>query len=400
MFYSTRVVRSQYFPQCVKYLFPAIAGYMLYCDVGDDTGAYHKMSEVIKVKEGFVSVEVTYVRFDVDAPCTPADLETFVAYAPLRGIDTPKTRRLLLMLLKDRWFKGDTDRLKRMLRLDDYTQIVALAENCIWERGYEDYYTLGQQLSIRMTTNLIQSGLDFKHQIANNGEVVMDGSRGWSDPVFVKIFSSIKTVADITKRYKSNNAYVMLELDNANQNEIKDLLSRHFRVVEHDTLNVCLVHCGKSNRGSLAVLERLAPLIKDRRVNVVFVTDSETYVNSHRVFYIYNSMKFYYYCLHNRFVFDYKDYETMYLIFTIVCIEILNGGCLNSFTLEKSPLMNPLELNSRRVNALKRAAAQNKTFNNDMELKIDFIKGKRIKTGTNYCQRLVEIDVKNVPKNE
>ncbi len=74
-----------------------------------------------------------------------------------------------------------------------------------------------------------------------------------------------------------------------------------------------------------------------------------------------------------------------------MCIEILNGGCLNSFTLEKSLLMNPLELNSRRVNALKRAAAYGKTLNNDMELKIDFIKGRRIKTGTNYCQRLVDI---------
>nr|AXS01085.1 p47 [Spodoptera frugiperda granulovirus] len=392
MFYVTRHACSQYFPQCVKYLFPVIAEYMLYCDEQDE--GYIKMCDTIKVKEGFVALDVTFVKFDVRHAydCTPDDLQTFVDHARLVGVNTSKDRCLLMLLLKDRWFKGDYERLTKMLQLKDYTQLLTFAENCLWERGYEDYYTLGQQLSIRMTTNLIQSGLDFKHQIANNGEVVLDGTRGWSDPVFVKILSSIKTVADITKRYKSNNTYVMLELDEGNKTQLLNLLAAHFSVVENETLNVCLLHCGKNNRGSYAALEKLAPLIKQRFVNVVFVTDSETYINTHRVFYIYNSMKFYYYCLKNRFVFDYDDYETLYLIYTIVCIEILNGGCLNSFTLEKSMLMNPLELNSRRVNALKRAAAQNKVLQNDMELKIDFIKGKRIKTGTNFCQRVVEIN--------
>lgn len=393
MFYHTRHFRSQYFPQCVKYLFPVIADYMLYCGVTNDDGVYYKMNERILVQEGFAALEVSFVKFSLDEECTPEDLEMFVKYATLAGVKTSNDRRLLLMLLKDRWFKGDFVRLRKLLRLANFTQILVFAKNCLWERGYEDYYTLGQQLSIRMTTNLIQSGLDFKHQIADNGEEVVDSTRGWTDPVFIKMLSSIKTVADITKRYKSNNTYVMLELDTVNKSLILEILKKHFIVLENETLNVCLVHCNK-NKGSRLVLETLASLVFERYVNVVFVTDSEAYINSHRVFYIYNSMKFYYYCLKNLFVFDYRDYETLYLIYTIVCIEILNGGCLNSFTLEKSSLMNPLELNSRRVNALKRAAAQNKTLNNDMELKIDFIKGKRIKTGTNYCQRLVEINVK------
>lgn len=394
MFYVTRQLTSQYFPQCVKYLFPAIADYMLY-SAGENIADYTKMHECVRVNEGFVSLDVTFVRFyleNVDQ-CTPDDLEVFVEHSRLVGVRSPEDRKLLLILLKNLWFKGDFKRLRKFVQLSDYTKVLKFVENCLWERGYEDFYTLGQQLSIRMTTNLIQSGLDFKHQIANNGEVVVDAARGWSDPVFVKILSSIKTVADITKRYKSNNTYIMLEIDAPNKETIINLLKHHFCVVENDTYNVCLIYCAKNNKGSLSVLEKLSPLIKERRINVVFVTDSETYINSNRIFYIYNSMKFYYYCLKNKFVFDYKDYETMYLIYTIVCIEILNGGCLNSFTLEKSLLMNPLELNSRRVNALKRAAAYGKTLNNDMELKIDFIKGRRIKTGTNYCQRLVDIEL-------
>ncbi|AKR17432.1 P47 [Mocis latipes granulovirus] len=393
MFYTTQQLSSQYFPQCVKYLFPTIAKYMLY-SAGDNFLDYHKMHECVRVNEGFVSLHVVYIKFHIENinKCTPNDLDLFVKHAPLVGVKSSKDRQLLSILLKNLWFKGDFNRLAKFATLSNYTKVLVFLENCIWERGYEDYYTLGQQLSIRMTTNLIQSGLDFKHQIANNGDVATDVARGWSDPVFIKILSSIKTVADITKRYKSNNTYVMLELDAANKSIILDLLKQHFTVVENETFNVCLIYCAKNNKGSRSVLEKLRFLIKERRVNVVFVTDSETYINTHRVFYIYNSMKLYYYCLKNKFVFEYQDYETLYLIFTIVCIEIFNGGCLNSFTLEKSSLMNPLELNSRRVNALKRAAAQGKTLNNDMELKLDFIKGRRIKTGTNYCQRLVQIN--------
>lgn len=95
----------------------------------------------------------------------------------------------------------------------------------------------------------------------------------------------------------------------------------------------------------------------------------------------------------NRFVFYYDDYETLYFIYTIIMLEIINGGCLNSFTLEKSPIMHPLELNSRRCNALKRAAVYNKTLCNDIELKVDFIKGKRITTGSHDPNRIVQINI-------
>jgi len=260
-------------------------------------------------------------------------------------------------------------------------------ENCLWERGYEDNYTLGQQLSIRMTTNLIQSGLDFKHHVSDEKKV---GGRGWNDACFEKMLCCIRSVADVTKRYKWSQVYVMLELDRNNISRLQHMLNSNFNIVTNNLLdNVCLINCTK-DKCSATALSLLAPLILSRHLNVIFVTDTENYLPN-TLFYTYNSMKFYYYCLKNRFVFSYEDYETMYLLFTIVAIELVNGGCLNSFTLEKSALMHPLELNSRRCNALKRAAAQNKVVRNDMELKVDFVRGKRITTGTHDPTRLVEI---------
>ncbi|ABQ52001.1 p47 [Spodoptera litura granulovirus] len=384
-FYKIIVVRSQYFPQCVKYLFRVLSFYLLHSKNISSDGYILKQSKTL-VKEGFVCLEDEYIKFSLDSPCTPFDLEMFVNYHPLKGVRCGDDKHLLLILLKDRFFKGDMTRLRILLKLKDYSRILNFVENCIWERGYEDNYTLGQQISIRMTTNLIQSGLDFKHQI---NKAVTVHERGWNDKVFIKMISSIKTVADITKRYKSNTVYVMLELDEANLEYALGLLHDNFSSVltNQYVKNLCLI-CDCKN--SVPVLMRLRNLITARLVNVVFVTDSENY-NENRIFYVYNSMKFYYYCLKNLYVFMYNDYETLYLIFTIVCLEILNGGCLNSFTLEKSLLMNPLELNSRRVNALKRAAVNKKVLCNDMELKIDFIKGKRIKTGSNYESRLVSI---------
>lgn len=385
-FYSVVNIKSQYFPQCVKYLFPTLLKYWLKCKVGSEDG-YRKMFSRIEVKDGFVSLRATFVKFHLDRvlDCTPDDLDVYVNY----GIDglSEKQKFLLLLVLKDRWFKGDFERLRTVIKLPCYNRLTSFVENCLWERGYEDNYTLGQQLSIRMTTNLIQSGLDFKHHV--NDEKKSKG-RGWNDANFEKMLCCIRSVADVTKRYKWSQVYVMLEIDRNNINAILCMLNKNFTVITNDSIdNVCLINCTK-DKCSVVCLNKLAPLISSRHINVLFVTDTENYVQN-QIFYIFISMKFYYYCLKNRFVFSRSDYETLYLLFTIVFIELLNGGCLNSFTLEKSRLMHPLELNSRRCNALKRAAAQNKVVHNDMELKVDFVKGKRVTTGTHDPNRLVEI---------
>ncbi|APO13941.1 P47 [Plodia interpunctella granulovirus] len=373
-------IASQFFPQCVKYIFGDLCAYWKYCRCPE--GVWYKRNEHIVVKEGFVSYNCDFVKFNVEAECGPEDLDVYA-----QCVVPPEKQQLLGLVLKDRWFKGDKERLLKILKMTNYKKLLVFAENCLWERGYEDNYTLGQQLSIRMTTNLIQSGLDFKHHV--DKESSSDG-RKWNDAEFEKLLGAIKSVADITKRYKWNQTFVLLEIDTNNMDYVMSLLTAHFDSVITNNMfdNVCVI---KEKLPSLLLLKKLSNLIRRRLVNVVFVTDTENYIHAHPVFYIYNSMKFYYYCLKNEFVFHYEDYEMIYLIHTIVLLELINGGCMNSFTLEKSPVMHPLELNSRRCNALKRSAAYNKSLRNDVELKVDFVKGKRITTGTHDPQRLVEI---------
>ncbi|AER41489.1 P47 [Epinotia aporema granulovirus] len=380
-FYKELVLKSQYFPQCVKYLSEELFAYWLMCRCDD--GWIVRNKEMV-VKEGFVAFKCTFMKFNFDSThdCCPADLELYATHGS--GL-SQHDAKLLMLVLRDRWYKGDFERLKKILCMSSYDRLLNFVENCIWERSYEDNYTLGQQLSIRMTTNLIQSGLDFKHHISE--EVVKNG-RGWDDVDFEKMLCTIKSVADITKRYRWSHCYVILELDRQNICSVLGVLRKKF-VVKLNSLidNVCMI----KEKNSRKVLGIIKPLIVDRMVNVVFVTDTENYIHTNKIFYIYNSMKFYYYCLKNRYVFFYNDYETLYLVYTIVMIEVINGGCLNSFQLEKSTMMHPLELNSRRCNALKRAAVYNKTLCNDMELKVDFIHGKRITTGTHNPSRIIDI---------
>ncbi|AAM70259.1 P47 [Phthorimaea operculella granulovirus] len=381
-FLTVHKFTSQFFPQCVKYLIKELAVY--WCPLN-----CFRHNEVLVVKEGFIRYECEWLHFNMNMvdKSTPEDLDLF---ANCKFTDTDHME-FLALALKDRWYKGDFVRLKRILTMPDYMRLLRFVENCLWERSYEDNYTLGQQLSIRMTTNLIQSGLDFKHHVGNNA--VIKNCRGWNSEEMEKIFANLNSVADITKRYKCSHVFVVLEIDTNNSQYAMELLNRHFdNVITNNYLdNVCAIRCTNSG----IVLESLTPLYEHRLINLLFVTDTETYLHTNNLFYIYNSMKFYYYCLKNRFVFEYSDYETLYYIYTVVVLETINGGCLNSFTLEKSPVMHPLELNSRRCNALKRAAAYNKTIRSDMELKVDFIKGKRITTGTHNPNRIVEIKMKD-----
>ncbi|AEB00343.1 p47 [Clostera anachoreta granulovirus] len=380
-FVTTHHITSQPFSQCVKYLFSDLSAYWIHAMGLDDVNHFRR-NECVTVKEGFVIYSCDLVTFDPECVklSTPDDLSLFA-----ECIGSP----LIGLLLHDRWYKGDMVRLKRIILSSDKTRLEQFVTNCLWERGYEDNYTLGQQLSIRMTTNLIQSGLDFKHNMSQN---TMLRGRGWSCVKFEKVLTSITSVADITKRYKCGLTYVVLELCRANAQHTLSLLRKNFTNVFTNTLwdNVCLI---RDAVHSAEILKRLYQLFKLGCINLLFVTDSENYLHTHKLFYIYNSMKFYYYCLSNRFVFYANDYETLYLIHTVVMLEIINGGFLNSFTLEKSPMMHPLELNSRRCNALKRAALYNKTLCNDMELKVDFIKGKRITTGTHHPSRVVQIQL-------
>ncbi|AAZ38292.1 P47 [Agrotis segetum nucleopolyhedrovirus A] len=398
VFARFHVTRTQPLPQCCKFLADPLAVYLLYVNgVVEDAkklDARYILSKSIEVDDdGFVVLQQACVYFDLNhlRSASPKDLECYVQVT--RNQLSAHDMRLFKLLVYDRWCKGDFRRLHRMLTQRDVRSLITFACNVLWERGYEDHYTLGQQLSIRITTKLIQSGLDFKHQQdSDNTDAVVVPGRGWDSKIFEKLISSITSISDVIKRHKSSNKFIVLEIDSVNCEAIKECLRQQFAVVNNiQIFNVCAVHLDE-DKNSLQYLIKLSHLIADKMINVLFVTDVEYYLKQNNyMFYLYNSLKMYYYCLCNKFVFEYQDYEIIFLLNLIVSLEWHNRGHLNSFTLEKSQIYNPLELSTRRLNSIKRAAAQSRLINNDNEIKIDFIKGKRMKMGTHYGQRLLEI---------
>lgn len=392
---------SQRLPQCCKYLSETIGRYQWYVRTGQpDVKRVHLLAERTLVDhEGFVRVCCKFVAFDESAlaaglVCAPEDLHAYVDvhYA---GALTAHQAYLFKLLLHDRWYKGDFERIRRMLRLADPLPLINFACNVLWERGYENHYTLGQQLSIRITTKLIQSGLDFKHHQDDDPKAAAAFNRGWSDAAFEKFICSFAAVSDVIKRHRNNNKYIALELLPQHSDRLKECLERDFTLVTNRFIeNICVLVLDE-DKNSMQYLVKLSPLIHNRTVNVIFVTDLDYYMKSNEYpFYLYNSLKFYYYCLKNKFVFEKADYEILFLLNMIVSLEWCNKGHLNSFTLEKSAIYNPLELSTRRLNSLKRAATQSRVVANDSEIKIDFIQGKRIKTGTHYGHRIVQLEPK------
>ncbi|AXU41713.1 P47 [Spodoptera eridania nucleopolyhedrovirus] len=393
------VTRSQPLPQCCKYLADPLAAYLLYANnknhYYDANETRYVLENTIEVDdEGFVIMQQSCVYFDLDniLTATPKDLSCYVDAT--RPSMTDHDKRIFKLLVHDRWCKGDVVRLKKMLVQRDVSKLVAFACNVMWERGYENHYTLGQQLSIRITTKLIQSGLDFKHQQDSDNTNVVEAvpGRGWNSKAFEKLIGNITSISDVIKRHRSSHKYIVFEIDAVNCDSIKKCLNEQFTLIQNVHIEtVCAIHVD-DDKNSLQYLIKLSKLISDKLVNILFVTDVEFYLKQNNyMFYLYNSLKMYYYCLCNKFVFEYKDYEIIFLLNLIVSLEWHNNGHLNSFTLEKSQIYNPLELSTRRLNSIKRAAAQSRVVNNDNEIKIDFIKGKRMKMGTHYGQRIVNL---------
>ncbi|WBB27243.1 P47 [Mythimna sequax nucleopolyhedrovirus] len=390
------VTRTQSLPQCCKYLSDPLALYLLYVNRVDVTHTRYVLNKTIQVDDdGFVVLQQVSVYFDfrfLETTSSPRDLDQYAHLT--RPNMTEHDMRVYKLLLRDRWYKGDFMRLKKMMLQQDVSALLTFACNVLWERGYEDNYTLGQQLSIRITTKLIQSGLDFKHQQdSDNTNAVTVPGRGWSSKVLEKFIGSITSISDVIKRHKCSLKYIVIEIDPVNCAKVKECFNEHFTVINNaHTENICAIQLD-DDKNSLQYLVKLSKLIADKIINVLFVTDVEFYVKQNNyLFYLYNSLKLYYYCLCNKFVFEYKDYEIIFLLNLIVSLEWHNRGHLNSFTLEKSQIYNPLELSTRRLNSIKRAATQSRVICNDNEIKIDFIKGKRMKMGTHYGPRLLQIE--------
>lgn len=320
---------------------------------------------------------------------TPEDVDDYVDLT--RTELSAHDANMLKLVCRDRWYKGDVDRLRRILKQQCVNDLIKFACNVMWERGYEDHYTLGQQLSILITTKLIQSGLDFKHQ---PDTAVPVSVRGWQDATFEKYLLSLSSVSEIIKRHVFSKKYICLEVASTHWHAVVQALENEgFQLVFNAHTPHVLLICVDNDKNSMLYLRKLTHLLQTSVINLLFATDVEFYMRvDNFMFYLYNSLKFYYYCLKNKFAFESSDRTTLFLLFTIISLEWFNKGHLNSFTLEKSTLHNPLELATRRLNSVKRAAQQNRTVECDSEIGIDYIRGKRVRTGTHYGQRVVQFE--------
>jgi hypothetical protein len=321
---------------------------------------------------------------------TPDDIDDYIDLTRNNNV-SDHDKKILKLICRDRWYKGDVTRLKKILKQQEVNDLIKFACNTLWERAYEDHYTLGQQMSIRITTKLIQSGLDFKHQ--PDTYLTEVSIRGWNDATFEKYLQSITSISEIIKRHTFAKKYICLEISSFYWSDIIKVLTKESLklILNSKTPYVLLIEIDE-DKNSMTYLKKLSYLLEKKLANVVFVTDVEHYLKLNNfMFYLYNSIKFYYYCLKNKFVFDAEDKETYFLLYTIIALEWFNGGHLNSFTLEKSSLYNPLELPTRRWNSIKRAAQQNRIISCDSEIGMDYNYGKRVRIGTHYGKRVINL---------
>ncbi|AFY62908.1 transcription regulator p47 [Philosamia cynthia ricini nucleopolyhedrovirus virus] len=394
MFAQALHYTTQFLPAVCRAQEDALLLYNLYIS-GADVRLPRRVRRDLQVNaDGFVRFVFDVKVFRLHAlthvtRATPEDVDDYVDVT--RPALSAHDAAALKLVCRDRWHKGDADRLRRILQQPNVNNLIKFACNVMWERGYEDHYTLGQQLSILITTKLIQSGLDFKHQPDTAAPANV---RGWQDAAFEKYLASISSVSEIIKRHVFSKKYLCLEVAAAHwRTVVRALRAEDLKLVFNDHTPHVLLILVDEDKNSMLYLRKLTSLLQTRVVNLLFVTDVEFYMKAdHFMFYLYNSLKFYYYCLKNKYAFDSCDKTTLFLLYIIVTLEWFNKGHLNSFTLEKSTLYNPLELATRRLNSVKRAAQHNRVVACDSEIGIDYLRGKRVRTGTHYAHRVVQLE--------
>jgi Baculovirus P47 protein len=385
---------TQFLPQSCKYLCDPFILYALYLNGAQNDVPKSVKSEIQVNSDGFIRFVFKLKLFRINNlthinQTTPRDVDDYIDLT--RNNISEHDKKVLKLICRDRWYKGDANRLKKILKQPCVDDLIKFACNTLWERGYEDHYTLGQQMSIRITTKLIQSGLDFKHQPDTCSSTI--SIRGWNDATFEKYLRSITSISEIIKRHTFSKKYICLEVASNYWSDILNVLNQENLklILNSKTPYVLLIEID-DDKNSLIYLKKLSYLMRQKLINVLFVTDVEHYIKVNNfLFYLYNSLKFYYYCLKNKFIFDASDKEIYFLLYTIICLEWYNGGHLNSFTLEKSSLHNPLELPTRRWNSIKRAAQQNRIISCDSEIGMDYNYGKRVRTGTHYGKRIIDM---------
>lgn len=391
MFCDRREIKSCPLPRNCRYVAREVASYYAFRQFHTAEWQYVRQPEPVFRSDGFIEIVAECAKFNVAHLTWRTEWTEVAAWTDTLKL-SEHDRRLYRLLVRDRWAKGDVERLRKLMTvsLTARANLIKFACNVMFERCYEDGFTLGQQLSVRITTKLIQSGLDFKHM--DNLKTAGVHRRGWASERFEKYLSTTNSVSAILKTHRNVEKLVVLEIvPDAVEDFVTACAKDGLEVLVNSQYTGLVAMRAVGGGGTVACLDKIHNLLLRRTVNVLFVTDADAYVYNFK-FYTLMSLRFYYYCLTDRFTFDAADGELLMLLHLIVRLQWINGGPLNMFTLEKSPIFNPLTLASRKLNALKRAALEERVYDNDVDNRVAYISGKKMKMGANNPNKIINLN--------
>jgi hypothetical protein len=261
----------------------------------------------------------------------------------------------------------------------------------VFERGYENYYTFGQQLNVAITTNQMQTSLNFKHMQQN----VSIADRGWENPIISMQLKKIELV-DLLNVPKKPNLLLVFEVlavkDESIFDEIIQYITQYDKIKVHYNTKYKSIICIDATNDSLEnVNNHLQVLLSGKYIQLIFTSNIMALINNREPeYYFYYSIKYYYYLVTGKYFFD-NDQFILMVIYILAYLHYYNKGSLNSFNLEKQSHFNPLQANSRRLCSLQRAAHSKRQIENEVTTKINFIEGTNINCSGNINSFIMNI---------
>ncbi|ABC74923.1 transcription regulator [Neodiprion abietis nucleopolyhedrovirus] len=251
--------------------------------------------------------------------------------------------------------------------------------NTMFERGYENKYPFGQQLSIYVTTNKMQEGLNFKH--SNYDSQIVNSWKGDKICSVTKPYSLMQILE--FNKFKYN--FTFFEIKNKHiWTLIKDLW---FDKTYMDWKNNNIIAVEFANAAEQEChFATLKPYFEKKEINLLMMTNFNKYDSFINNFYF--ALKIFYYLVTRKYYFDYDDITTIQFLSIITIIRIRNKNSLASFNSN----IHPLAAYSRRQSWLKKAANQHTKICNDSNLKLDFLKGCRLNLGAGDNDLVIKID--------
>uniref|UniRef100_A0AAN0LMD6 P47 n=1 Tax=Nesodiprion zhejiangensis nucleopolyhedrovirus TaxID=3135970 RepID=A0AAN0LMD6_9BACU len=252
--------------------------------------------------------------------------------------------------------------------------------NVMFERGYEDKYPFGQQLSISITTNKMQEGLNFKHTIDNTQ--IANSWKGDKIDFITKPYTLMQILE--FNKFKYNFTFFEIKTKKI-WTILENKWPTKFYTDWHNNTIVALEFNNTAEQNEQ--IEYLKDYFDDEQINLLMMTNIDRFTSFREYFYF--GLKIFYYLVTRKYYFHCDDHTTIVFLSVIIILRYRNNGSLASFDSN----VHPLASYSRRQAWLKKAANINMTLQNDSNLKLDFLKGNRLNLGAGNNDMVVKIGI-------